>query len=76
MILSPGIFVLESIITSILLIFLFKKFDIPNTFINSKEGITVIFCITITLVFLINAYFIEETTFDHSSYVIHKTKLK
>lgn len=76
MIFSPGIFVIESMITSVLLIFLFKKFDIPNTFINSKEGITVIFCTTITIVFLINAYFIEETTIHHSLYTMHKTKLK
>ena len=76
MILSPGIFVIESMITSILLIYLFKKFDIPNTFINSKEGITVIFCTTITVVFLINAYFIEETTIHHSLYATYKTKLK
>lgn len=76
MILSHGIFVIESIITSIVLIFLFKKFDIPNTFIISKEGITVIFCTTITIVFLINAYFIEETTIHHSLYTTYKTKLK
>lgn len=69
MTITPNTLIFESMIISILLIIVFKKLGFSIQFINSMSGITIIFCITIVIVTLINVYSIQESIVERSLYL-------